>query len=432
MISFSQSFRKYFYNTSWLVVEKIIRILALGVVGIFVARYLQPERYGLLNYALSLGGLVAALSSMGMDSVLIKHIVAGKEKENVLLGTSWMLRVISLIFLNGLLFLFISGEDKLTTLMVMIIGFSMLLQSFSVIELYFRSQVEAKYSVIVQFGQIIFSSALKILLIFLKAPLIYFATVTVVESAFLAGGLIFFYLKKKKVVFDWKFKIKTAKKILIASWPLMIADAMSSINMRVDQIILKNLINISSVGQYAVAARLSETWYFIPIAIVNSVYPALIKAKSTNKKVYDSRFQQLYSLLFWVALIVSILTTIFSKSIIKILYGQSYIPAAHVLSILIWSSVFVFFGVVNSKWMLIENMQKYLTLSKAVGAGINILLNFLLIPVMGIVGSAWASLISYAVASLLPFVIIKKLRSHLYIMAKSIIAPINISEIIKS
>ena len=70
----SQGFRKYFANTSWLLGERVLRMAISLFVGIYVARYLGPERYGLLSYALSFVWLFSSLASFGLDAITKKLI----------------------------------------------------------------------------------------------------------------------------------------------------------------------------------------------------------------------------------------------------------------------------------------------------------------------------------------------------------------------
>jgi O-antigen/teichoic acid export membrane protein len=431
-LNFSATFKQHLSNTSWLLFEKISRIFVLSLVGILVARYLQPGNYGLLNYAISLVGLLGTLASLGMDNVLIRDVVRKKEQEETILGTGLALRLIGTLLLNLVLVLIALREEHSTGVLIIIVGISTIFQSFKIIDLFFYSRIQAKYSVLVQLAQMLISSLLKLVLIYNHAPLIYFALLIVFDNIFIAIALILLYSKYGDNIFNWNIDISMAKYLLKESWPLMIANIMISINMRADQILLKHMLNTTALGQYVAAVKLSEMWYFIPIAIVNSIYPTLIKAKKSEETRYKVRFQQLYFILFWLMFAISTLITLFSKPIVNFLYGKTYLPAAPALSILIWTSVFVAFNLVSSKWLLIENLQKYFTINKFAGAVVNIVLNLVLIPRFGILGSAMTTIISYAVANLFLFIIIGKLRNHLLLMIKSIFVFPDLQNLTKS
>ena len=83
----SQEFRKYFANTSWLLGERVLRMIISLFVGIYVARYLGPERFGLLSYSVSFVWLFSSLASFGLNNILVRELVQSPEQRNNLLGT---------------------------------------------------------------------------------------------------------------------------------------------------------------------------------------------------------------------------------------------------------------------------------------------------------------------------------------------------------
>ena len=83
----SQEFRKYFANTSWLLGERVLRMVISLFVGIYVARYLGPERFGLLSYSVSFVWLFSSLATFGLNNILVRELVKSPEKRNNLLGT---------------------------------------------------------------------------------------------------------------------------------------------------------------------------------------------------------------------------------------------------------------------------------------------------------------------------------------------------------
>ena len=95
-----KSFKKYFLNTGWLISEKIIRLIALLFVGAYVARYLGPQRFGMLSYATSFVSLFFAFSTLGMDSILVRELINKPEKRDVLLGTTLFLRIFSSLLIT--------------------------------------------------------------------------------------------------------------------------------------------------------------------------------------------------------------------------------------------------------------------------------------------------------------------------------------------
>lgn len=205
---------------------------------------------------------------------------------------------------------------------------------------------------------------------------------------------------------------------------------MTTIYMRIDQIMIKHMMTNKDVGLYSSAVKLSEIWYFIPIIITSSLFPAIINAKQKNEELFTKRVQNLYDLVFWLAIIVAIPISIFSKQIIIIIFGKEYQMAYKVLAIYVWQGIFVSLGVANSKWLIIENLQIIVTLNTIVGAVSNVVLNFILIPKLGITGAAIATIISYGLAIFFFQIFFKKTRRNLLLLL-NVINPLRIFSLMK-
>ncbi len=167
-------FRRYFANTSWLFAEKGLRLVVGFFVGVWVARYLGPERYGLLSYAQAFVGLFTAFASLGLDGILVRELVKHPEKEGELLGTALVMKLfgaILTIFLVGIA-IHLTNSDRLTKILVFIIASSVIFQSFNVIDLYFQAKVQAKYAALANMMSLLASSVFKIYLILTHASLI--------------------------------------------------------------------------------------------------------------------------------------------------------------------------------------------------------------------------------------------------------------------
>jgi O-antigen/teichoic acid export membrane protein len=400
----SNSFKKYLANTSWLFIERIVRIVVSFVVTIFVVRYLGPKEFGLYSYALSFFWLFGSLSTLGLEAITTREIVKYPDKKDEINGTVFFLRlagsVSAIIIIAATLFL--TGEETYTAILILILSGSFLFQSFSVIEYYFRGIVKAKYNAYALSVSVILSSALKVIFILIKAPLIYFVYAVVFEYAALAVGLILVYQHYKLSIFDWKYSKYIASSLLKDSWPLMLSGLVVMVYMRIDQIMIKNMINEEAVGYYSAAVRLCEAWYFIPVTLCNSIFPAIVNAKNVSEEFYNNRMQKLYDILTWMAIGIAIPVTIFSDQIIQLLFGNEFSPAAPVLTIYIWAGVAVFLGVASSQYLINENLTKLSFFRTLVGMILNVVLNLVLIPIYGIIGSAVATLISYSVVAFVP------------------------------
>ena len=394
----SESFKKYFKNTSWLFTERIIRILVSFVVTVFVVRHLGPGDFGLLSYAISFFFLFSAITVLGLENITVRELVKHPQNRDKLLGSVFLLRLVGGLaaIILIVLTLYISGESTSTSLLIIIISVSAVFQPMGVIDYYFRAEVKVKYSTYVFLISVLTTSALKILLIILEAPLIYFALAYTVEFVVNAMGFLFAYNFNRLKTRNWKFSKSIAVSLLKDSWPLLFAGLVISIYSKIDQIMIRNMLDNKELGFYAAAVRLSEAWYFIPVALTNSLFPAIVNAKKSSEKFYNNRMQKLYDILAWISLAIAIPVSIFSCEIINIIFGQEFYPAAPVLTIYIWAGVAVFLSLATSQYIIIENFSKLSLYRNSAGMIVNVALNFLLIPVYGIIGAALATLISYS------------------------------------
>jgi len=419
-LQLSSGFKKYFVNTGWLFFERIIGMAVTFFVGVYVARYLGPANFGLLSYAGSFVGLFAGIATLGLDGIVVRELVKDEKKRDELLGTTFVLKIIGAVLVIGMLAIAIrfTNNDNFTNLLIFIIAIGTIFQSFNVIKFYFQSKVLSKYTVYAQVFSTILCAIIKLLLIYFNMGLIYFATVTLLQSIILASGFIVMYIKQKSSLFNWSVNFGLAKNLLKDSWPLMLSGIAISIYMKIDQVMIKNMLNTEAVGNYAVAVRISEVWYFIPMAITGSLFPAIVNAKKISEKLYYERLQKLYDLMTWLAIGIALPITFLANDIINLLFGIQYQEAAGVLRIYVWAGVFVFLGVASSQYLLAENYTRISFLKSLTGAIVNVILNIILIPKFKINGAAIATVISYFVSVFL-IVLIPKTNKNSILMLKS-------------
>ena len=442
-----QGFMKYFINTSWLFGEKILRMVVGLFVGIWVARYLGPEQFGLFSYAQSFVGLFTAIATLGLDGIVVRELVKDDTRRDELIGTAFWLKLMGAFGVLIVLAIAVNftSNDSYTNSLVFVIASATIFQSFNVVDMYFQSKVLSKYIVYANVISLFISSIVKIAFILNEAPLIAFAWVILFDSFILASGFIYFYLKNRchseqlehhsvldtESSFAWGFNKSTALSLLKDSWPLILSGIVISIYMKIDQVMIKEMMNAQAVGQYAAAVRLSEAWYFIPMAIVSSLFPSIINAKKVSDKLYLERLQRLYSLMVWLAIAIALPMTFLSDWVVNLLYGNAYQEAGSVLMIHIWTGIFVFLGVAFSHYLIVENLMMKSFYRTALGAILNIIFNFILIPKYGIYGAAIATLLGQMAANLIYDIFDKSLWSQLKMKLKAIFPIYLIQEVQK-
>ena len=303
----NQGFLKYFKNTSWLLGEKILRMLVGLFVGIWVIRYLGPERFGVFSYAGSFVGLFSTIATLGLNGIVVRELVKDESKRDLLIGTAFWLKLLGAFAVLIILWIAINftSNDTDTNIIMFIIASTTIFQSFNVIDMYFQSKVMSKFIVYANTISLFFSSIIKVILILNEAPLIAFVWVVLFDSFALACGFIYFYVKNNLSLLKWRFDKIMAFSMLKDSWPLILSGMVITIYMKIDQIMIQSMLGNAEVGQYAAAVRLSEAWYFIPMLISASLFPAILNAKKVSEELYYARLQKLYNFMIWFSIIIA-------------------------------------------------------------------------------------------------------------------------------
>jgi O-antigen/teichoic acid export membrane protein len=304
-----------------------------------------------------------------------------------------------------------------------VLSFSLVFQSLSSsLDLYFQSRLLSKFTVYAQNIAFVIASGVKVFLIVNKDGLLAFALVTIFEAFLNSVFLYLLYLKVTKTNFFSKFDFQYVLQLLKRSWPLAFSGLLIMIYMRIDQIMLGEISNNTQAGIYSAALKLSEIWYFLPVVICNSYFPMIITAKRTDEIIYIKKVQKLLDLLFLMAFGLSVFASFFSSDIINILYGIEYKESAIVLSIHIWTSIFVFLGVAGSNYFVVENLQTKMLVRAGLGLILNVALNLIFIPWWGAVGAAIATLTSQFFASYFFDLLSKQTRAMFKMKTNALIA----------
>ncbi|MGO3406059.1 flippase [Marinomonas sp.] len=418
-----QGFLKYLKNTSWMMGEQFLRIIAGLFVGIWVARYLGPEQFGIFSYALAFTAIFGGIAKLGLDGIMVRELINHPEKKDVYLGTAFWLKMIGAFIVMGLMAAIVpfTSNDATTNLFIFIIAAGLVFQSFEVVEFYFQSQVLAKIVSICKVIQLALSSVIKIYLVLNEAELIWFVLVIAFDAMSLAVSYFMAYQLRKNPAFYKNFDLNIAKQLLKDSWPLIFSAIVVMVYMRIDQIMIKEMLGEYEVGIYSAAVKLSEAWYFLPTLITTSLFPAILNAKKISEALYYDRLQNLYTLMVLIALAVAIPTTFLADWVIALLYGAAYQGAGSVLIIHIWAGLIIGLGVARGKWILVENLQVFAFVFLTAAFVTNVIANYLWIPKYGIEGAAYATVLAQATGTLVFPLFINKTRKSFFMMFKALL-----------
>ena len=420
-------FQKYLRNTGWLLIARIGSLfLKMLITAVALPNYLGAGQNGVLNYPLVLVTFFVAISALGMDSFVTRQLLHQPKKQHAILGTAFRLRLIAglavlpLIYLTyELISMWATQSPAAPVEYVGIVSLICVFQSVNIIDNYFQARTEGKYIMYVQIGANVLSAGLKLLFIGMQAPLIWFVWMLAFDALLLGLGYLYVYQKRTNALSEWRFEKSTARELLSKSWPLAFSAFFVSLYMKIDQLMIDAYLGKTALGIYTPVVNLSEAWYFVPMAIVTSTFPALMNARNQDPARYKRRIQNLYELMIILGLLVAIVTTFLAPYFYQWFYKPEFHAGAEVLAIHIWAGIFISLNLANGQFLIAEGYTRVLFARSLIGAGVNIGLNMWWIPQFGMVGAAYSTVVAYACSAF--FVIfVPKTREQGLIMLQSL------------
>ncbi|HUP54053.1 MAG TPA: flippase [Methylomirabilota bacterium] len=416
-------------NAVWLIAERLLSGVLAVTVTAAVARHLGPAGFGVLSFALSLVLLFGTFWTLGLSGLIVRELVRDPGRQAELIGTITGLRLLGgIVAIAAALALTVAlGTDAQTRLAVAILAVGVLtLYTFDGIDFWLQAQVRSRNAVIARSAALVIASVLNVGLIVANAPLTAFVVAAALEYALAGVGLLLVYVRLGGHPRAWTFSATVTRSLLAASWPLILSGIANAINLRVDQLMLGTMKGAEAVGTYAAAARLSEVWYFVPIAIAASVFPSMVRAHAGDRPAFDGWMGRLYDLMVALALPIAIGVSLLSGPLIFLLYGVRYAGSAPILAIHVWAGPFVFLGAALSRWLIAEDRLRFSFVRHGTGALVNVGLNLVLIPAFGGIGAAISTLVSYAVASFGACFLYAPLRGQAWAMTRALLLPVRL------
>ena len=385
--------------------ERIVRLVLTAVVGVIVARYLGPSGLGLLSFAAGVFGLLAPLTLLGLPQILVREF-STQDDWRPTLATALLAQipVAAAASMIGFLVVALSrGFERDAVLLAMVMAPMPFLATNQSVRSYFEAMGQVRRIVVVGLTAGVIGSAWKLGGVVAEASVWVFGAAATIESAVIGFGLLGGLPARRRLAgLRRHFRRNVAQKLLAESWPLLLSAIAVTIYMRSDLLMLGLIAGDHETGIYTAAARLSEVWYFIPIAAAAAVRPRLARMYAAgNLNRYLASTQQFMTALFALALLALVFVMLAANQIIGLLYGSEFLPASRVLVIHVFAAPFVFLGVAGGQWFIDRNMSRVVMIRSTVGAVLNVILNLALIPSQGAMGASIATLTAYAVAGVL-------------------------------
>ena len=413
-------------NAGWVLGERLVRYTLGLFIGVWIARYVGPEQYGLLNYAAAYVVVLAFMSTLGLDSLAVRNLVRDPDTCEETLGTLLVMRLAGGLFLIlaavlGLLIL--QPDDERATALVLLIAGAQVMQAFDSIDCWFQANVISRYTVIAKLSAISTVTAVRVALILMEAPLVAFAWAVLVESSVLAAGMLIVYRLSGRHLTSLRPRWSRARRLLADGWPLILSASVAAVYARIDQVMLGQFTGFAAVGEYAISVRVIEFTQIVPTVMALSVFPALIKSRELGRDQYRARAQTFHSVMLWLGVAVAIPLSLGATPLVQTIFGSSYEGAGPVLAIMAWTPIWMFISLARQRWLFAESEERIGVVVDCTGCLLNVAANLILIPRFGALGAAVASLIAPVGATFLIAPFSKAIRESLLMYGMAVMAP---------
>lgn len=411
-LKLSPNRRKIVKNVYWAVLGKVVNIVSGLLVGILVARYLGPNKFGLMNYVVSYVTLFSVFAAFGLDNIEIRELSKHNAVKETILGTAFVIRLFfaAVAILLILIMLILFESDTFTFTMIMVYSLSLILSALNVIRNYFTSIILNEYVVKTEISRTIIGAGIKVLLLIKHCSLAWFIVASAFDFVLIGAGYFYSYQKKGGSIRAWQVDFTVARMLIVESFPLLLSGTAVIIYQKIDAVMIRNIMDNYSVGQFSIASKITELAIFIPMIIAQTVTPLLVKAHQHDLSRYRVKRQQFMDIMVWSSVAMAAAMSTIASPAIRILYGSSYLSAIPVLQIMAWKAVFMALFAASGQLIIIEGLQRYAAVRNVVGCVVSVGLNYLLIPLWGIIGSAIATVLTMAFSGYISHLFIKSYR----------------------
>jgi O-antigen/teichoic acid export membrane protein len=392
-------------NTGVLFVSQIISYILGFFFIMYITRYLGPEEYGILSFALAFTTIFGIMADLGLSQFIVREISRDPALAPKYLGNALGIKIIASLLTFILAALIINGLNYPTKTVdvVYLIALYVLFNSF--IQLFyslFQSYEKMEYQAIGLILTNILLLVLALLGIHLNMDLVYFALVYFIVSLIILIYVAVVSLRKfiiPKIEFDLDF----SRKVLGESLFFVLAMVFTEIYFNIDSVMISLLVGNTAVGFYNAAYKLIFILMFIPGVLVISMFPVMSKHFKSAKNLLKLEYERMFKYLFIIALMILVFGFIFADKIILIIYGSAFIPSISALQILICVIPIIFITYLSGNLLGSINKQRFVAIVTAASAVLNVILNLFLIPKFSYFGASVATVLTELCVLILMF-----------------------------
>jgi O-antigen/teichoic acid export membrane protein len=404
---------RVFQNTIVLLGGRAFSLLLSAVASILLARYLGRERMGEYGALYAYLALYSWLSTFCLEQILAREVTGRRSEAAIIFHTGSMVGLsFALVgaILAPLLAPLFGYTGQLRWLIAIAALDLLILPPIRLPGIVFQVDMRQWFSVGIGLVRQVLWLAAIVLLAMRNAAFYQVIVVRTICGILEAGIVLKLCYRPGMVTGPRRFDLSEARRLLRYAFPLAMSAISVGVFYRIDQVMLHNMTGDRALGPYVIAAQLTEQFGALPVALISSLFPVLVQTVHQEEQFrhyLGVSYRFLMSVVFFACAVVTPITA----PLVSLLYGKEFLPTAGLINVLIWSEVPLFLGVALTNALIAKNLQRYLPYSTAVGAVMNIGLNLMFIPRWGALGAAWATVISYAVATVLFYLVFQPARA---------------------
>ncbi len=426
------SLKRAFKATGWNILSNVTSILKGLVLSIFLARYLGVNSYGEYAFAISLITILVTICRFGVDSVSIKDLslIRDESQRKLYINSCIRIEMIGSLIAVAVLLIFSFRWRCFSSRYILFLIIFLLMQVIDV----FRCDLQAVYNnralSVVRSVVYIVGIVVNVACAFLSFGVEVFITIFVLTEVVVLLIPVIVEAKNRTLVsldFSYNNDIwHDMALIMRKTLPVWVGAISVSIYMRIDQVMIRTMLNNSELGIYSVVVRIAEAWFFLPTIVATSMLPYFANLHKDDKEIYWNKYEFFANCMMCAGYLFALLISVFGNQIIFLIYGPEYAKAGELIKLYVWGGIPVVIGLVRSIDIYIEDRTLYTCVISIVSAIVNCVLNYILLPVMGIYGAALATIVSYILQSYILTFAFPKLWKVGNVLTKSIIAPVNL------
>lgn len=413
---------------SWSALQQFAQVSSSVLIAILLIRNFSVHEYGIYAYALALTSIATNFMSAGLNALAVREIVNRGPQSSPLIATLLAIRLTAgFVAYSCVLLLALTSGSLESLVATAIASLAVFGRALEAPEMWFLSQLRLGITARLKMAVVGTFLLVRVVAV-LVFPSLWLMIALVAVEAFVSGAAVVMrYRSDASSGGLGRVEKAEAYSLVRRSTPLIISSALNQVNSKIDIVFIQAMISPAAVGLYSAAARVSELAYFLPIAFMNATFPRLLEARARGASgpAYQGALQSAYNRAFWSGVGVAVVTAAVGSQVIRILFGERYLPSIPVLLIHVVACPFVFMGAVYSKWIVAEGLLWSSAVRHGLGALVNCALNLVLIPMYGITGAATATLISYAAAAYLAAFIGARSRAQAFMMSRAMIVPLS-------